>query len=359
MGEKTKEELVNIPRNILKYRWEFMRRDRKYQEAYYSYMEAREKDPRSHIGCEVSVYKDISRKKLHPKDERVLLSFMYKPSTISIGFLNRRFFDEWGLLIPIDPIRVFDDKIVFENGNKIIVKLDVLNFVLSKPGMIDSQQVPVSLKTKIDLCGLERLAKSGKVSSKNVENFKKDIGAYLKDYARFKMVDNEAFRSKLGLLNKGDFGIVVGGKGIPEFAPDEIDIKIFLNYPEGIIMSKIKNIVTTLQELRKQLGLQRDHRRRFTLYDSYLKIYDLREEQKLSFPEIAKRLFPKEYKQYREAGDSVKKDALFKKLREGNYRYDEAYAKAYSTKDNPIVQRVIDRFNAAKKILEGGYNMII
>lgn len=141
---------------------------------------------------------------------------------------------------------------------------------------------------------------------------------------------------------------------------------IWINWamPKKRITHKINELFDLKRFLLESRGLIKDNRMRFDEYETYLKVWDLRKEKK-TFRKIAKEVFPKDYKKEARKIEAVgkeidEKERLFNKLYK-KIGIDAAYKKVYgkeSKTSNKIIQRVIDSFNAAKKLIEGGYKEI-
>ncbi len=103
------------------------------------------------------------------------------------------------------------------------------------------------------------------------------------------------------------------------------------------------------------------------LWGSYRKIYDLKIKDKLSFRDIAKKLYPKEFekevKKTEPTGkDEANREKLFYKFLKQTGNAELAYKKAYgnvgSKGSNKVIQRVFDRFKEATRMVNSGYKEI-
>ena len=147
-----------------------------------------------------------------------------------------------------------------------------------------------------------------------------------------------------------------------------------MNSPLPKIKKEVGRIVEHWQKLRSKVVSQKLPRLRLKEYKVYLEIYDLRTKDKFTFKEIAKRKFPKEYKEELKkvessSKDSTKQDELWAKYQKQGDDVDTAYKKAYGTEKTPeeeekkssnkVIQRAMDSFNAAVRLIEeGGYKEI-
>ena len=170
---------------------------------------------------------------------------------------------------------------------------------------------------------------------------------------------------------------------VPDYEPlteeelrkkDSIKVVIDLNSPLPKIKKEVGRIVEHWQKLRSKVVSQKLPRLRLKEYKVYLEIYDLRTKDKFTFKEIAKRKFPKEYKEELKkvessSKDSTKQDELWAKYQKQGDDVDTAYKKAYGTEKTPeeeekkssnkVIQRAMDSFNAAVRLIEeGGYKEI-
>lgn len=150
-----------------------------------------------------------------------------------------------------------------------------------------------------------------------------------------------------------------------EDIPKKIILEVDLTYSKKDIMERLKQIISEIDEVRKSINFvtYSNTRKRRDKYDLYLKIWDLHTEGKL-FKEIARKLFPREYKEESKkvesfGADENKRGKLFQKYFRETKDEELAYRKAYgfggAKSSNKAIQKVIDSFNAAKKLAEGGY----
>jgi len=111
----------------------------------------------------------------------------------------------------------------------------------------------------------------------------------------------------------------------------------------------------------------KNKRIQFKLFDTYLKIWNLHKKEKKTFKYIAEYVFPKEYKKelkYVELSGkdlSKQKEAfkkVFKQTRDENLAYEKAYGYENKKTSNKVIQRVMDNFYAAQRLIEGGYKEI-
>lgn len=139
-----------------------------------------------------------------------------------------------------------------------------------------------------------------------------------------------------------------------------IGIKIDLNYSKERIMNEVGHILDRAIEARKEEVKKGNARKRFDKYRKYLEVYDLRVKKKLKFKEIAEKMFSKEYRnECKKVISTGKKDKdesrKFNKFLKQGYDIDTAYEKVYGQEQkkdsNKVIQRVIDMFQAANKLI--------
>lgn len=137
---------------------------------------------------------------------------------------------------------------------------------------------------------------------------------------------------------------------------------IDLTYPKSNLMARVKKLVDDAIEERKRRGLDiHKGRKRFDLYDQYLKIWDLR-KKKLTYKQIATELFPGEPLAYEleEESDPEEYEERLTQLKAEGKSEAEAYEIAdrefgVGGRRNPIIQKVIDQYRMAERLIQGAF----
>ncbi len=108
-------------------------------------------------------------------------------------------------------------------------------------------------------------------------------------------------------------------------------LKLDVTRPQKLLLADVLSAVRFHQRkyahLLKRLQAAPKRRRRLDQYALYLQVWDLRERQHLSFPTIAKQIYPREYA-------------------------------SHPKPKNPIIQRVADHYARARALVFGGYTEI-
>jgi hypothetical protein len=164
------------------------------------------------------------------------------------------------------------------------------------------------------------------------------------------------------LYPKGEPVIIASRGSSDDEVEAPLNLIINLTFPKTEIMARVKKLVEDAIEERKKVGLHvYRSRKRFDLYDQYLKIWDLR-KRGLTYKEIAAKVYPKEPLEYvsEQESDAEEHDKRVKELIASGKPGREAYSiadKEYRVggKRNPVIQKVIDQYIEADRLVNGGY----
>lgn len=164
------------------------------------------------------------------------------------------------------------------------------------------------------------------------------------------------------LYPKGEPVIRTYGGSFEDKVQAPLNLIIDLTYPKSEILARVKKLVDDAIKERRKLGLPvHSSRKQFKLYGVYLKIWDLK-KQGLTYKEIAAKIYPNEPLDYElePAFDDEKYGKRIEELITKGKTEREAYAiadKEFGTggKRNPTIQRVIDQYREAERLVNGGY----
>lgn len=131
--------------------------------------------------------------------------------------------------------------------------------------------------------------------------------------------------NKKNNCNKGDMLLFRDGRS--ERIPQQLGICVDLNYPKGVIKTQVEKVIDDAVDARtkafKKYRYKKDFRQaQLTLYDTYLKVWDLSNKNKKG-GWIAKKIYPND-----------------------ENSYDSGY---------PATHRIMEEYKECKKLIDGDY----